>query len=64
MKLLKIMKKMYWKKEGSKWKTLLIHLQLKNFVNITQLMYKKGWDERNGGNVSWIIDEDKVSTLS
>ncbi|WP_301420343.1 rhamnulose-1-phosphate aldolase [Mammaliicoccus lentus] len=33
---------------------------VKEFCEITQLMYKKGWDERNGGNVSWILDEDKV----
>lgn len=34
---------------------------VKEFCDITHLMYKKGWDERNGGNVSWIIDKDKVT---
>lgn len=34
---------------------------VKEFCEITHLMYKKGWDERNGGNVSWIIDKDKVT---
>src|SRR5699024_431828 len=23
-------------------------------------MYQKGWDERNGGNISWILDDVKV----
>lgn len=34
---------------------------VKEFCEITHLMYQKGWDERNGGNVSWILDEDKVT---
>ncbi|WP_204181252.1 MULTISPECIES: rhamnulose-1-phosphate aldolase [unclassified Staphylococcus] len=34
--------------------------EVKEFCEITHLMYQKGWDERNGGNVSWIIDNEKI----
>lgn len=34
---------------------------IKSLCNITNVMYNKGWDERNGGNISWIIDDDKVA---
>ena len=28
--------------------------------NITSNMYRLGWDERNGGNISYMLDEEKV----
>ena len=28
---------------------------------ICALLYSKGWDERNGGNVSYILDNDEVA---
>ena len=28
---------------------------------ITANMYRQGWDERNGGNISYMLDEDKVA---
>ncbi len=34
---------------------------LKEIMKTTALMYKLGWDERNGGNISRILDEDVVS---
>ncbi len=33
---------------------------LKEMMKITSLMYKLGWDERNGGNISYILDENVV----
>lgn len=33
---------------------------VKELSKITHLMYHKGWDERNGGNISWILDAAKV----
>lgn len=30
------------------------------FINIIDRMYQLGWDERNGGNVSVLFDEDEV----
>ena len=27
----------------------------------TANMYRLGWDERNGGNISWMLDEDEVA---
>ena len=27
----------------------------------TANMYRLGWDERNGGNISWLLEEDEVS---
>lgn len=29
--------------------------------NITSNMYRLGWDERNGGNISYILEESEVS---
>ncbi|MEZ2458338.1 rhamnulose-1-phosphate aldolase [Salinicoccus roseus] len=34
--------------------------QVKELCKITDVMYRKGWDERNGGNISWIMDEEVV----
>lgn len=33
---------------------------LKEMVHITANMYRLGWDERNGGNISLLLDEDEV----
>ena len=33
---------------------------LKDVEAITSLMYRLGWDERNGGNISVMIDEDEI----
>ena len=33
---------------------------VKEVSNVTSNMYRQGWDERNGGNISYLLDEDKV----
>ena len=33
---------------------------VKEVSEITSNMYRQGWDERNGGNVSYLIDEEFV----
>ena len=33
---------------------------VKEMVDITSNMYRQGWDERNGGNISYMIDENYV----
>ena len=33
---------------------------VKEISEITSNMYRQGWDERNGGNISWLIDEEEV----
>ena len=33
---------------------------VKEMCEITANMYRQGWDERNGGNISWMIDRDDV----
>ncbi|MGG1878059.1 rhamnulose-1-phosphate aldolase [Paenibacillus cisolokensis] len=33
---------------------------VREFAEITQHMWRNGWDERNGGNVSYILSEDEV----
>ena len=33
---------------------------VKELSEITSNMYRQGWDERNGGNISWLIDEEEV----
>ena len=34
---------------------------LKEMMRMTSNMYSHGWDERNGGNISLLLDEDEVS---
>ena len=33
---------------------------VKEICDITSNMYRQGWDERNGGNISYLIDEKEV----
>ena len=33
---------------------------VKDICDITSNMYHQGWDERNGGNISYLIDEEFV----
>ena len=33
---------------------------VKEVAEITANMYRQGWDERNGGNISYLIDEECV----
>lgn len=33
---------------------------VKELVDITPNMYRQGWDERNGGNVSYMLNEDEI----
>ena len=33
---------------------------VKEMCEITDNMYRQGWDERNGGNISYLIDEKKI----
>ena len=34
---------------------------VREMCHITANMYRKGWDERNGGNISWILEETAVT---
>ena len=34
---------------------------IREMCSVTANMYRQGWDERNGGNISYILDEDEVS---
>ncbi|MFB5267691.1 rhamnulose-1-phosphate aldolase [Paenibacillus enshidis] len=34
---------------------------VREMAELTRDMWRFGWDERNGGNVSWILDEDTVA---
>ena len=40
------------------------HILESSFINkikeICDLMYDKGWNERNGGNISYILDDDEI----
>ena len=29
--------------------------------DMTANMYRLGWDERNGGNISWLLDEQELA---
>ena len=31
---------------------------------VTANMYRQGWDERNGGNISYMLDAETVGELS
>lgn len=33
---------------------------VKEMIEVTSNMYRLGWDERNGGNVSYLLDEDEL----
>ena len=33
---------------------------LKEFTKTTSNMYRLGWDERNGGNISYLLDEEEI----
>ena len=37
---------------------------VKEVSEITSNMYRQGWDERNGGNISYLIEEAKTTALS
>jgi hypothetical protein len=34
---------------------------VREMAEITQHMWKNGWDERNGGNVSYLLEEEDVA---
>ncbi|OWA37587.1 rhamnulose-1-phosphate aldolase [Saccharibacillus sp. O16] len=34
---------------------------IREMAEITQHMWRNGWDERNGGNVSYLLDEEEVA---
>lgn len=36
---------------------------LKQFCTIADLMYQKGWDERNGGNISMLLKEEDLLNI-
>ena len=36
---------------------------LAEMVRTTTNMYAHGWDERNGGNISWMLDADQVVVM-
>ena len=34
---------------------------VKEMCDTTANMYRLGWDERNGGNISYMLDEEEVA---
>ena len=36
---------------------------VREMCHITANMYRMGWDERNGGNISWILEPEAVGPL-
>ena len=34
---------------------------IKEMCKTTANMYRLGWDERNGGNISWLLEEEEVA---
>ena len=34
---------------------------VKEMVEVTSNLYRLGWDERNGGNVSYLLEEAEVT---
>ncbi|MGO4936095.1 rhamnulose-1-phosphate aldolase [Fundicoccus sp. Sow4_H7] len=34
---------------------------IQEMMDITQIMWRNGWDERNGGNISYRLDKDEVA---
>lgn len=36
---------------------------IKELIEVTYDMWKKGWDEYNGGNVSYLLSEDEIASL-
>lgn len=40
---------------------ILNYKAVQEMIDITSNLYRLGWDERNGGNTSYILDEDEVS---
>ena len=41
-------------------KDILTATFVKEMMETTANMYRLGWDERNGGNISYLLDEDEV----
>lgn len=41
-------------------KNILEHPTIKEIMDITSLMYQLGWNERNGGNISILLDEEEL----
>lgn len=41
-------------------KDILTYKVVRDVVKILDRMYKMGWDERNGGNVSYLLDENEL----
>lgn len=39
-------------------KNILDSKYIKDMCNVTANMYRLGWDERNGGNISYMLDDD------
>lgn len=45
-----------------KQKECVLHAPfVKEMMEVTQNMWRNGWDERNGGNVSFLLDESEVT---
>jgi rhamnulose-1-phosphate aldolase len=40
------------------------HPIIKEFTHITSTMYNLGWDERNGGNISVLLDSEELTPLN
>ena len=53
------------KKAGKEIKRSLMDIKSAPFVvemcKTTANMYRLGWDERNGGNISYLLDEREVA---
>ncbi len=42
-------------------KNILTAPFIKEMSDVTANMYRQGWDERNGGNISYLLDENELS---
>ena len=36
---------------------------INEIVDILDLLYKHGWDERNGGNLSYLLTENEIDEV-
>lgn len=39
------------------------HKAVKELADLTHTMWQMGWDEKNGGNISYILSEDEVKEI-
>lgn len=53
-----ITKRKYWRHDNERY---INSTFVKEMCDTTANMYRLGWDERNGGNISYMLDEEEVA---